>query len=370
MFETNLMLYIYSNILLISVLIASSGSNKINTSDRLFNLGLFTTIWMLFFDLISRFDGLAFGFYPFFNHVGNFFLFLFNPMVGIIWFLYIHYEIFSNDKSIKKFTLVLLPVFLVNMVLVVGSQFFGWLYYIDELNIYHRGPLYMIPELMNIIIILITFIMLTIEKKRFPLSHYLTYLTFGLFPIAGLIAQSISYGISYTLNAIAISIVIIYVSVQNKRMKRDYLTNTFNRRQLDYYLEDQIKRAQKNHSFSAIFVDIDDFKLINDTFGHPVGDEALVRTVEVIKSCIKSSDFLARFGGDEFFIVSNLFESEKIEQLILDINERFNAFNELSQNFRLKISIGYCVYNKELHPTLEEFQKDLDRLLYESKLTK
>src|SRR5690606_25616506 len=121
-----------------------------------------------------------------------------------------------------------------------------------------------------------------------------------------LIAQSIHYGISYSLNAIALSITILYIFVQNKRMKSDYLTGTFNRRQLDYYLQDKIKAARKHEPFTAILVDLDDFKKINDSFGHPIGDKALIKAADIIRESISEHDFLARFGGDEFFVVTNM----------------------------------------------------------------
>lgn len=370
MLEANIALYIYSNVLLISVLIASSKSKKKNTSDKLFNLALIATIWMLFFDLISRFEGLDMSFYPVLTHVGNFFLFLFNPLVGIIWFLYIHYEIYSNDRAVRKLGFAFLPYVIFNAILTIGSLFYGWLYSIDQNNIYHRGPLYLIPEVINMIIILSTFVMLTIERKRFTMTHYHLYLTFGLFPIAALITQSIYYGLSYTLNAIALSITILYVSVQNKHMKSDYLTSTFNRRQLDYYVEDRIKAAKKHGPFTAIFVDVDDFKQINDTYGHPIGDEALIKTAKILRSSISLSDFFARFGGDEFYIVTNTCDKEEINKMIEKMLDGFRKFNEESSTYQLHVSIGYCVYERERHNSITDFQMEVDRLLYSSKQSK
>ena len=366
----NTALYIYSNVLLFGILIANLKFRKQGTSDRLFNHLLMTTIYMLFFDLISRFDGLSQPIYPFLNHVGNFFLFLFNPLISIIWFMYIHYEIYSNEKMIKRFTIGSIPILLFNAFLVIGSLFNGWIYYIDAENIYHRGSMYMLPEVMSVTVMIITFGMLILERKRFTKNHFLLYLIFGLIPGLALIAQSVHYGISYSLNAIALAITILYIFVQNKRMKSDYLTGTFNRRQLDYYLQDKIKAAKKHETFTSILVDIDDFKMINDSFGHPVGDQALIKVAEIIKDSISDNDFLARFGGDEFFVVTNLNKLIDVERIIQNVHENIRKFNETSDSFKLQASIGYCVYNKEVHHNLTDFHKAVDKIMYESKILK
>jgi len=284
--------------------------------------------------------------------------------------MYIHYEIYSNDKLIKRFSLAAIPILIFNAILVIGSLFNGWIYYIDANNVYHRGSMYLIPEFMSAALMLITFGMLILERKRFTRNHFLLFLIFGLIPWLALIAQSIHYGISYSLNAIALSITILYIFVQNKRMKSDYLTGTFNRRQLDYYLQDKIKAARKHEPFTAILVDLDDFKKINDSFGHPIGDKALIKAADIIRESISEHDFLARFGGDEFFVVTNMNKLTEIEDLIHKIHQNISKFNQTSDSFKLQVSIGYCVYNKEIHHDLFEFHKAVDKIMYDSKLQK
>lgn len=85
---------------------------------------------------------------------------------------------------------------------------------------------------------------------------------------------------------------------------RDDLTGTLNRQSLMFALEEGFQRAKMSKKpLSAIVLDIDQFKLVNDTFGHAAGDLVLKETAKVAQSGIRGDDFIGRFGGDEFMIV-------------------------------------------------------------------
>jgi diguanylate cyclase (GGDEF)-like protein len=84
----------------------------------------------------------------------------------------------------------------------------------------------------------------------------------------------------------------------------DMLTGLPNRRALDERLDSEIKRANRtDHSFSVVMMDLDGFKLINDTFGHDVGDDVLRQVAQCLRSGLRSTDFIARYGGDELTLI-------------------------------------------------------------------
>ncbi|VVN71307.1 sensor domain-containing diguanylate cyclase [Pseudomonas fluorescens] len=86
--------------------------------------------------------------------------------------------------------------------------------------------------------------------------------------------------------------------------ERDALTSVANRYRLEKALQLECERAQRfRQPLALIIMDIDDFKPINDHYGHALGDAALVRVVECIKGCVREDDLLARWGGDEFMVV-------------------------------------------------------------------
>lgn len=86
--------------------------------------------------------------------------------------------------------------------------------------------------------------------------------------------------------------------------ERDALTRIANRYRLEKALQQECERAQRfRQPLSLIAMDLDDFKPINERFGHARGDAALVRVVDVLRTCLRQQDLLARWGGDEFVIV-------------------------------------------------------------------
>ena len=85
---------------------------------------------------------------------------------------------------------------------------------------------------------------------------------------------------------------------------RDPLTGAYNRRKFEEALEYELTRAERHHQvFSIIMADLDDFKFINDTYGHPIGDVALKKLTLLLESCLRKGDLLVRLGGDEFAII-------------------------------------------------------------------
>jgi two-component system cell cycle response regulator len=84
----------------------------------------------------------------------------------------------------------------------------------------------------------------------------------------------------------------------------DPLTGIYNRRYLSDQLKQELARAMRyNHPLSVVLCDVDHFKVINDTYGHQSGDAALTQCTQVLRSCLRDSDWIARYGGEEFVIV-------------------------------------------------------------------
>ncbi len=104
---------------------------------------------------------------------------------------------------------------------------------------------------------------------------------------------------------------------------KDSLTKVFNRRKIEKIMTSQIKKAKNtNSTFSIIFLDIDDFKIINDTLGHIKGDHVLVSISKLVSKHIRSTDYIGRWGGEEFIVIlpnTNEDEAEKVAQFLKEI---------------------------------------------------
>jgi len=130
-------------------------------------------------------------------------------------------------------------------------------------------------------------------------------------------------------------------------VRRDPLTGTGNRRALDEKLEELIALNKRtNQHASLLVIDVDHFKNINDAYGHVIGDQVLIKLTDLIKSRIRATDSLYRFGGEEFVVVlvgARLSSAKAIaEELRLSIES-----NKLVENKVVTISLGVAEFIEE-----------------------
>ncbi len=150
----------------------------------------------------------------------------------------------------------------------------------------------------------------------------------------------------------------------------DSLTGLPNRSLLIDRLTRAIDRAQRdpNFKFAVLFLDLDNFKNINDTLGHLVGDQLLVAVGDILSQGLRGTDTLARFGGDEFVILLEGLRSEKSVTRMTDwIRRQFEAHIQIGDNrIFTTTSIGIVIFNNE-HEAAEEMLRDADIAMYVAK---
>ncbi|TAK00036.1 MAG: sensor domain-containing diguanylate cyclase [Candidatus Manganitrophaceae bacterium] len=150
----------------------------------------------------------------------------------------------------------------------------------------------------------------------------------------------------------------------------DFLTDTYNHRYFNARLEEEFNRAIRyNLSLSAILLDIDDFKWVNDTYGHRRGDTILREVASVIKGTIRKTDFLARYGGEEFVILlpqtdlaGAYQEGERIRQAV-----RNHSYGETNQTKRITLSLGVATFPGRKITTTDDLIRAADTALYQAK---
>jgi diguanylate cyclase (GGDEF)-like protein/PAS domain S-box-containing protein len=145
----------------------------------------------------------------------------------------------------------------------------------------------------------------------------------------------------------------------------DQLTGLYNRR----YFEHELERLDnsREHPIAVISADLDGLKLINDTIGHNEGDRYLQAGAEVLKSSMRSSDVLARVGGDEFALLLPRTDRAAAELLVNRIRRKIDAYNIKQQWLPLSISLGPAVSESADYP-LEETYRMADNNMYTDKL--
>lgn len=163
----------------------------------------------------------------------------------------------------------------------------------------------------------------------------------------------------------------ILMEALRERNLTDELTKLYNRRYLEEFIEKKLPlELDKGSTFAVMFLDIDYFKMVNDTFGHDIGDRILKKLSDTIKSMISDNDFIVRFGGEEFLVIMKNPTEESALALAQKINKDFAqiVFNYDGQPFSKTISIGYSLFPSD---TAEIWKciKYADISLYEAKET-
>lgn len=165
---------------------------------------------------------------------------------------------------------------------------------------------------------------------------------------------------------------------QTERLKKlsitDHLTGLLNRRYFQERLEEEIARSSRHgRPLSLMMLDIDGFKIINDTLGHPVGDKLLKQVSDAIMDSVRTMDIVSRFGGDEFLVLlpethpdRAAHIAERIRQAVGKIALALDS-EAPEQDVVTSVSIGIASYPQNGH-TLEKLVEQVDRALYQAKM--
>jgi diguanylate cyclase (GGDEF)-like protein len=150
----------------------------------------------------------------------------------------------------------------------------------------------------------------------------------------------------------------------------DSLTGLFNRRAFEKKINEEFERSKRYHNpLSVLLLDIDNFKMINDTYGHHGGDAALVKISETFRERTRQSDFPSRYGGEEFVLILPETDQDSALQVAGKIHDsiRTCAFGTATRPFALTVSIGVSSTSARFYSDWRELVDDADRALYIAK---
>lgn len=178
-------------------------------------------------------------------------------------------------------------------------------------------------------------------------------------------------------NAITMLTFFLVVTVLLERLKTklnneqvlsriDYLTGAMNPRSFYEYMDTEIERSKRyGHPFTIAYIDMDNFKKINDKFGHPVGDDILRIFTDTLKSKLRKIDVIARLGGDEFVIFLPETDNKGAKRVVEKVRKSFNQ-NKNLKDYSITSSIGVLTCNSN-PPNIDEIMKSVDSLMYSVK---
>ncbi|GLI54628.1 hypothetical protein PM10SUCC1_01430 [Propionigenium maris DSM 9537] len=151
--------------------------------------------------------------------------------------------------------------------------------------------------------------------------------------------------------------------------RRDELTKVYNRRYIMKKLEDEIIRSKlENCPLSIALLDIDNFKKVNDTFGHLFGDEVLIRFSNVIRKNLRKTDYLGRIGGEEFIIIFSNAVLDDGYNILFRVKEKMNSIFWEKEKLSVTFSAGlFEVDHGEEEYSCKNVIKLIDNLMYRAK---
>lgn len=151
-------------------------------------------------------------------------------------------------------------------------------------------------------------------------------------------------------------------------VREDQLTGSLNRRGLDDVFEREADRADRRGTpLCAAMLDLDNFKKLNDTYGHAAGDDALIHLVRIVKQTLRSIDVIARYGGEEFLIVMPETSLDEAAQAMSRVQRELTTHFFTANDQRLFITFSAGVALRAPHESQEAVLKRADKAMYEAK---
>jgi len=157
------------------------------------------------------------------------------------------------------------------------------------------------------------------------------------------------------------------VKVLEKDSTLDSLTKVFNRRALTKHLEHLCSQQKLNYELHLLILDIDDFKVINDTYGHIAGDKILIFVANILKKTLRDGDKIFRYGGEEFILILNRIDMlycNKVASRILELISK-NTLIYKGKSLNVTVSIGTTILVEG--DTSESLINRADNALYKAK---
>ena len=299
-------------------------------------------------------------------------------LVSCLWVIFLSWRFvgytmeldFWNNR--RKLLLYAIPGIL-GSVFVIVSIWTGWAFVIGEDNAYARGPFF--AAYLACCYVYLVWMCLVAGRRAFMKRFYadrLLYISlasFGAFPIVGILVQTLYPDIPGAASAMVISTLLAFLTTQSRMISTDPLTKLNNRNQLNSFLDAKLRQATPDKKFCFFVLDVDNFKSINDNFGHMEGDRALNLVAKILKkTCGPRGCFISRFGGDEFNLVAMFGVRDTPADIYVPIREAL-ALESQSLPYTLSVSIGYAE-NLGKEEMLPDLFARADEVLYAEKKAK
>jgi diguanylate cyclase (GGDEF)-like protein len=298
-----------------------------------------------------------------FYYTGNALFFSINLLPTAMGLRYLDFIVaLSKEKNRKRSFVYLIPVYM-NVAFVIVNLFSdGFLYTVDSANVYHRGVGVYIGNVFTILFAGAA--VFCFYRNKLMVTGRITQviLTLTLLPVAGTVLQMLFYGLSLGIPGFTLGIFVSFLLMEKNELLKDPLTMLNSRAQMENRLQYKLKSQEP---FTAIMIDVNDFKQINDMYGHTVGDEVLKDVSRILLSSANFEDFVCRFGGDEFFVI--LESARDIGHSYIKRIDQILADYSLRKPYTAGLSYGAVYVSPSDSYEVEELLRAADQLMYRDK---
>ncbi|HHW24292.1 MAG TPA: GGDEF domain-containing protein [Clostridiales bacterium] len=298
-------------------------------------------------------------------------------LIGIVvflWLVYTDYRLSTETSGLKKRLPLYAVICTAICLLSVANIFTGWIFKINERNQFVFGIVYFPLMLLIWLSAIIPTLLLALQRAaRASLTilrrDYLIDAFYILPPFVGWILQTL-FGLFPLVWIMTVCTLLLHFhELQGRQSSIDALTGVNNRRAFNRYIESFIDNPGRKSSLALFIIDINNFKEINDTYGHTAGDDALITFAKILrKVCGRRNCILARYGGDEFAIICTDATDAQLDALAADIEREVEIENANSNRpYKLSCSIGRAVRTGFDAEQIESIINDADRNMYKKK---
>ena len=299
------------------------------------------------------------------NYISNSICFIGTVSIGLLWCLYVELYIYRNYKRIfKKVRLVMLPWAVEVIMVLCNLPGTGIMFKISEENIYQRATGALVGYI-SLIIYFAYSIYLVQQSRRQGINLNFFPVLYFIGPcFAGVLIQFLFYGITSSWVLVAVALLFVQMQSYAESLYMDELSGLYNRRYLNAILTE--KKIISGKALHGIMMDVNDFKYINDNFGHSMGDKAICTLGNILSRSIPDGGMAIRYAGDEFIVLLSGVDTESVLVTMDEINHNLSLFNESrTEPFNLSVSMGYAEFGAG--DDTEAFLMHMDEKMYEEK---
>lgn len=360
-FEVNL----FCILVLIIILVNAHTKKKSSESTQWFRRMIITLIALCFLDALSWcFDGVDGTFARVMEIGGNVLGYCLSSSISLVSLCYLVTR-FYHPISKRYLAIASIPCAIV-WILSFLSIFWNVIFYVDSDNVYHRGDFFYVQLFVSFGYLFAGLLSVVIRnyKSKISLEGREYFFVSSLFwlPIVAVICQLFSFGITLIWPTTTLTILLLYINISRGQYDIDYLTQVFSKGNYEKKAEYLIAHRT---NVSLIIIDVDNFKSVNDTYGHKHGDLLLSLTAKYAKEIFNESAYIGRIGGDEFSIIVIDTPDDVIEGKANQFLQRVhNMFNHVA---KLYFSCSIGIAKKMETDSYGTLYQKADRALYVSK---